>query len=92
VLDPPSLPLVPSFPKKLNFAGGGFGAGLFLGLGILYLLAASDKAMHTEHDVEVCLRLPVLASVPTLDRKGIGTAEGQARARHWNWQAAARKG
>lgn len=72
VLDPPSLPLTPSFPNKLKFAGGGFASGVGFGLAILYLLAALDKAMHTEHDVEVCLRLPVLASVPTLDRKGRG--------------------
>jgi polysaccharide chain length determinant protein (PEP-CTERM system associated) len=72
VLDPPSLPVTPSFPKKLNFLGGGFGIGLFLGLGILYLLAASDKAMHSELDVEICLKLAVLAAVPTLDQMGKG--------------------
>ncbi len=72
VLDPPSLPLTPSFPKKLKFAGGGFGAGLALGLGILFLLAALNKAMHTELDVEICLKLPVLVAVPTLDRAGKG--------------------
>jgi polysaccharide chain length determinant protein (PEP-CTERM system associated) len=76
VLDPPSLPLTPSFPNKLYFAGGGFASGVALGIAILYLLAALDKAMHTEHDVEVCLRLPVLASVPTLDRKGRGHGRG----------------
>jgi polysaccharide chain length determinant protein (PEP-CTERM system associated) len=70
VLDPPSLPLTPSFPKKLKFAGGGFAVGLCLGLGILYLLAALDKAMHTELDVEVCLKLPVLTAIPILDQKG----------------------
>jgi polysaccharide chain length determinant protein (PEP-CTERM system associated) len=67
VLDPPSLPNSPSFPKKAYFAGGGLGGGLALGLGILYLIAASDKSMYTERDVEVSLRLPVLALVPTLD-------------------------
>ena len=76
VLDPPSLPLTPSFPKKLNFAGGGFGLGLALGVGILYLLAALDKTMHNEQDVEVCLKLPVLAAVPTLDRLGRGPSGG----------------
>jgi polysaccharide chain length determinant protein (PEP-CTERM system associated) len=76
VLDPPSLPLTPSFPKMLYFAGGGLGAGLALGFAILYWLAASDKAMHTERDVEVCLKLPVLVAVPTLDRGGKGHSRG----------------
>jgi len=70
VLDAPSLPMTPSFPKKTMFAGAGFGGGLALGLSILFLLAALDRSMHTEHDVEVCMRLPVLAIVPSVAPTG----------------------
>lgn len=73
VLDPPSLPTSPSFPKLLNFAGGGLGGGLVLGLAILYLLMAMDKTFHTESDVEAHLKLPVLTSLPI-----IGGAAGTA--------------
>jgi len=72
VLDPPSLPVEASFPKPLFFAGGGLAAGLLLGVGIIYLLAALDKAMHSILDVEYCLKLPVLAAVPILNQKGKG--------------------
>src|SRR6266478_3978791 len=68
VYDPPSLPDRPSFPKKVYFAGGGLGGGLALGLAILYLIAIGDKAMHTERDIELALKLPVLALVPVLNR------------------------
>src|SRR3974377_2457254 len=67
VLDAPSLPAAPSFPARIAFVGGGLGAGLVLGLGILYLLAMSDKAMYTERDIEVCLKLPVLTLIPSFD-------------------------
>jgi len=67
VVDYPSLPSTPSFPKKTVFLGGGLGGGFALSLGILYLLALSDKAMYTERDVEVCLKLPVLVSVPSFE-------------------------
>jgi polysaccharide chain length determinant protein (PEP-CTERM system associated) len=70
VLDPPSLPMSPSFPKKPLFAGGGLGGGVAIGLALLYLLAAMDSSMHTERDVEVCLKLPVLAMVPTVAPAG----------------------
>ncbi len=67
VLDPASLPDQPSFPKKPLFLGGGAGAGLALGIGILFLLAVSDKSLHTERDVEIYLKLPVLAAVPLFE-------------------------
>jgi polysaccharide chain length determinant protein (PEP-CTERM system associated) len=71
VLDPPSFPMKPSFPKKIMFFGGGAGSGLALGLGILYLLALTDKAMYTERDVELCLKLPVLTLVPTYEPSAV---------------------
>ncbi len=66
VLDPANLPDSPSFPKLPLFAGGGFGAGLVLGLGIALLLEVQDTSMRSEHDVEVVLRLPVLAMIPVI--------------------------
>lgn len=74
VLDPPSLPNSPSFPKMVNFAGGGFGGGMVLGLVILYLLMAMDKTLHSEREVETYLKLPVLASLPVLESLAAGPA------------------
>jgi uncharacterized protein involved in exopolysaccharide biosynthesis len=66
VLDPPSLPDRPSFPKKTMFLGGGFGAGFALGVGILGLIAITDGSIYTERDVELCLKVPVLGLIPNL--------------------------
>ncbi len=67
IYDAPSLPDAPSFPKKIVFIPGGLGAGLALGLGILFVIAASDKSLHSERDVELALNLPVLVLIPNLD-------------------------
>jgi polysaccharide chain length determinant protein (PEP-CTERM system associated) len=67
VLDPPSLPADPSFPNTPKFVGGGLAAGLALGLGILYLVMLMDQTFHTERDVEVCLKLSVLTTIPLLE-------------------------
>jgi len=72
VLDPPSLPESPSFPKPWVFIGGGLAGGLALGLGMVYLLALIDKTMYTERDIELCLKLPVLTVVPSFDVSGYG--------------------
>jgi uncharacterized protein involved in exopolysaccharide biosynthesis len=83
LLDPASLPMKPSFPKMLNFAVGGLGGGAALGLAILYLLMLMDKTLHTEKDVEMYLKLPVLASVPGLGAAFIrsGSTESSAVSR-----------
>jgi polysaccharide chain length determinant protein (PEP-CTERM system associated) len=66
VLDAANLPNEPSFPKMPVFAGGGFGAGLALSLGLAMFLEMHDTSMRSEHDVEVVLRLPVLAMIPVI--------------------------
>src|SRR6202162_4773139 len=71
VYDPPNLPQNPSFPKKPYFLGGGAFGGLAIGFGILFLLAMMDKTIHSEHDAELFLQLPVLTVVPTLAVAGL---------------------
>jgi polysaccharide chain length determinant protein (PEP-CTERM system associated) len=71
VYDPPNLPQNPSFPRKPYFLGGGAVGGLALGFGILFLLAMMDKTIHSEHDAELFLQLPVLTVVPTLAVAGL---------------------
>ncbi len=70
IYDAPSLPDQPSFPKKIVLIPGGLGAGLAVGLAILFVIASSDKSLYNERDVELALKLPVLVLVPKLDVSG----------------------
>jgi polysaccharide chain length determinant protein (PEP-CTERM system associated) len=67
IMDAASLPGAPSFPNRPLFGGGGFGAGLSLGMAIAFLLELRDTTLRTEIDVERALELPVLAMVPAID-------------------------
>jgi polysaccharide chain length determinant protein (PEP-CTERM system associated) len=63
VLDAPSYPERPSFPNRPLFGFGGLGAGLVVGLGLVQLAEWRDKAMRSKQDVEIYLRLPILAQI-----------------------------
>jgi polysaccharide chain length determinant protein (PEP-CTERM system associated) len=82
VIDPASFPTEPSFPIKSQFAAGGFGAGLAIGLGLALLLEMGDKSLRTEQDIQHYLHLPTLAFVPTIARPNGGKRR---------WRAAANK-
>lgn len=48
---------------------------MVLGVAIIYLLVATDSTLHTEKDVEMYLKLPVLASLP--DMKSVAGQRGK---------------
>jgi polysaccharide chain length determinant protein (PEP-CTERM system associated) len=66
VLDPPSLPERPSFPKPPLFGLGGLGAGLVLGLVLVRLTEWRDKSIRTKRDIEIYLGVPTLALLPSI--------------------------
>jgi len=73
-IQPASLPESPSFPNRLIFAGGGFGAGLALGIVLAMWLEFRDKSIRTEADAEAALELPMLVAVPW-----VGVTEEQSK-------------
>jgi len=72
LLDAASYPDHPTFPNPILFAGGGFGGGLALGLALVMLLEMRDKSLRTESDVEMMLKLPILAMVPVVNKSSAG--------------------
>jgi uncharacterized protein involved in exopolysaccharide biosynthesis len=66
VLDPPSLPERPSFPKPPLFGLGGLGAGLVLGLVSVRFTEWRDKSIRTKRDIEIYLGVPTLALLPLM--------------------------
>jgi polysaccharide chain length determinant protein (PEP-CTERM system associated) len=69
VLDAPRVPYRPISPMRPAISGGGLFAGLFLGLLAVAFLEIRDTSLKTPVDVAQILKLPVIASVPTVLRE-----------------------
>ena len=75
VIEPARLPEKPFSPNRRNF----FFMGLMAAFAFSVCLAAAieyrDSSLRTEDDIVASLRLPVLATIPVLNR----TVSGRAR-------------
>ena len=52
VLDPPSLPVKPSFPNRLKFCGIGVVVGLALGLAVVGAFEKMDDRVYSETELK----------------------------------------
>jgi capsular exopolysaccharide synthesis family protein len=74
VVDPARVPGAPSKPQPVkNLIAAAF-IGLLLGLGASFLLEALDETVRAPQDVEPQLGLPLLGTIPKLE-KGLSPAE-----------------
>jgi polysaccharide chain length determinant protein (PEP-CTERM system associated) len=64
LIDPPTLPTVPSSPKRSKIALGGTALGVVLGLAIAMLVDSKDHSFHREKDLRRRQPLPIIISVP----------------------------
>jgi len=82
-LNPASLPEDPSSPIRWEFAAGGLGGGLALGLIIALWLELRDNSIRTEADAEAALQLPLLVAVPWVGEAG-ENGNGNGKPGFWN--------
>lgn len=83
LVDPPSLPVVPTSPKRLKISLGGFAAGIFLGVALAFLAESRDSSFHSEKSLSQRFALPVVLGVPLLLTPREGRAHTWKRAFGW---------
>lgn len=66
LVDPPSLPNLPSSPKRLKISLGAIGAGLALGLVAGVLGDFKKSAFYTERDITRRFSVPLVVGLPAL--------------------------
>jgi succinoglycan biosynthesis transport protein ExoP len=66
LIDPASLPAVPSSPKRLKMSLRGAAAGLVLGLVLTFFLEMKDTSIHTEKELARHLGPALILGIPYL--------------------------
>jgi polysaccharide chain length determinant protein (PEP-CTERM system associated) len=66
LIDPASLPIVPSYPKRFKMSFGGAVGGLVLGLALALLMEMRDTSYHSESDLTKHLAPPFVLGIPLL--------------------------
>ena len=69
IVEPPRVPARPFAPNRLRIALLGLAAGLGVGLGAAFLFEQSDRSLRDVDELETATNLPVLATIPSLDRR-----------------------
>jgi polysaccharide biosynthesis transport protein len=66
LVDPPTLPVRPSSPKRLKVSLGGAAAGLAAGVALVFLIGFLDQSFHSEKEINRHFALPFVLGVPYL--------------------------
>ncbi len=65
-IDQPSLPMKPAWPNHMAIALGGLGAGLALGIALVFILYFQDHSVMNEKELGRFFSFPLLIGVPSL--------------------------
>ena len=71
VVVPAALPSAPYAPRPLRNAILGLAVGLFVALGLAFLLEQYDTKLRSHREVAELLRLPIVGRVPRIGKKAI---------------------
>jgi polysaccharide chain length determinant protein (PEP-CTERM system associated) len=77
LVEPPSLPVIPSSPKRIKLSLGALGGGLALGLVFAFVLDLSRPTFHTTKEITSRLGAPLVIGLPLV------FTEKEKRRRAW---------
>ena len=75
IIDPPSLPIKPSFPDRLKFCFIGLAVGLVLGVGSGRGFEVTDDRIYNEQELKGLLPVSVLSEIPVITAPASERAE-----------------
>lgn len=83
LVEPPSLPAIPSSPKRVKLGLGGFGAGLFLGLVAAFLKELAGPTFHTTREISQKFGAPLVVGLPVIFTQADGRRRTWRKTFEW---------
>jgi polysaccharide chain length determinant protein (PEP-CTERM system associated) len=82
IVEPATRPGKPVSPDPQLFEAAGLGAGVILGMAVVLLVEFRDKSIWNERDIESCVQLLTLATLPLVEhpKTKLGTGGQPVRA------------
>jgi protein tyrosine kinase modulator len=77
LVDRPSLPVVPSWPKRLPIGLGGLAGGLVIGAVLGFLIDIKDGFLYSEEELATHFPVPLVVAIPVL------STSAEKRAQRW---------
>ncbi len=77
LVDRPSLPVLPSWPKRLPIGLGGLAGGLLAGAALGFLIDTKDGFFYSEKELAAQFRVPLVVAIPVLP------TSAEKRFQHW---------
>ena len=88
IMDPPSLPLKPSFPNRLKLCGMGLFVGLVFGVGFVAVAEMLDDRVYSEMELrKLLLPITVISDLPVV--YNAADEQRQQRRQRFSWAATA---
>jgi polysaccharide biosynthesis transport protein len=83
LVDPPSLPTIPSSPKRVKISLGGAAAGIALGLALAFFVESTKRAFYSEKQLRDRIKVPLVVAVPVVLTRGEERRQTWQKAFEW---------
>ncbi len=83
LIDSPSLPVAPSFPKPLPIGAGGLAVGIVLAVALAFFIDRKDGFVYSETDILQYIKPPLVVVIPVLRTRSEEGARKWFRILEW---------
>jgi polysaccharide chain length determinant protein (PEP-CTERM system associated) len=83
LVDPPSLPTIPSSPKRLKMSLGGAAGGIALGFALAFFVETTKRSFYSEKQLRNSVHIPLVVALPVFLTRSEERRQAWRRSFEW---------